>query len=111
MRGILILTFLCALLVGFGAASTVSAHIRTVHEAQHAVDQAWEAFHQAALGGTLASPDVQSQIEQDLHEARGLLVKAREAAKRKAPQELDGLLKRIEELSVRVIAASRGGKP
>ena len=45
------------------------------------VEEAWEAFHQAALGGTLASPDMQTKIEQALHESRLLLVDARKAAK------------------------------
>ena len=45
------------------------------------VDAAWEAFHHAALGGTLASPDIQTKIEQALHESRLLLVKARNAAR------------------------------
>jgi hypothetical protein len=39
------------------------------------VDEAWEAFHRAALGGTLASPAVQVDIEMALHKARELLAK------------------------------------
>ncbi|HNA27371.1 MAG TPA: hypothetical protein PLI01_11245, partial [Nitrospira sp.] len=44
-------------------------HVQLVHEAEHSVDHAWEVYHRAALGGTVASPDLQAQIEQHLHEA------------------------------------------
>jgi hypothetical protein len=55
-------------------------HAQTVHEAEHAVDQAWEVYHHAALGGTIASPALQVEIEQHLHEARTLVTQAQEAA-------------------------------
>lgn len=29
--------------------------VQTVHQANHEVDQAWEVYHRAALGGTVAS--------------------------------------------------------
>jgi len=57
-------------------------HAQTVHEAEHAVDQAWEVYHRAALGGTIASPALQVEIEQHLHEARTLVTQAQEAAER-----------------------------
>ena len=53
-----------------------------VHEAEHDVDHAWEVYHRAALGGTVASPALQAQIEQHLHEARTLVTQAQEAAER-----------------------------
>ena len=43
-------------------------NIEMVHKAEHSVDHAWEVYHRAALGGTVASPDLQAQIEQHLHE-------------------------------------------
>ena len=55
---------------------------KVVHDAQHDVDHAWEVYHRAALGGTLASPALQADIEQHLHEARTLVTQAREAAER-----------------------------
>ncbi len=53
---------------------------QAVHEAEHDVDQAWEVYHRAALGGTVASPALQADIEQHLHEARTLVSQAQEAA-------------------------------
>ena len=101
----------CAALAVIGLVTTAAAHPKTIHEAQHRVDAAWDAFHQAALTGALASPDVQTRVERDLHEARGLLVKARDAAERKDQRTVDTLLHRIEELAARAIKASRQAKP
>jgi hypothetical protein len=81
-----------------------------VHIAEHRVDEAWEVYHEAALGGTLASPALQAQIEQDLHDARRLLVQAREAAGRGNEEALHEILDRIEELSARAIQGSREKK-
>ncbi len=84
--------------------------LQAVHQAQQAVDRAWTTFHKAALGGTLASPVIQGNVEQALHEARGLLVKARETAERGDCEALASLLKRIHELSERAIQESREQK-
>lgn len=84
--------------------------IQAVHKAEHEVDRAWEVFHKAALGGTLASPAVQADVEQALHESRGLLVKAREAADRGDQAALDPILDRIHELTARAIAESQEKK-
>ena len=84
--------------------------VQAVHKAQHEVDRAWEVFHKAALGGTLASPAVQADVEQALHESRGLLVKAREAADRGDWTTLKPLLDRIHTLTKRAIAESQEQK-
>ena len=83
---------------------------RAVHDAEHMVDEAWDIYHQAALGGTLASPALQAQIERDLHDARQLLVEARETADRGSREELDRILARIRELSTRAIQGSQEKK-
>ncbi len=111
MRRILVAIFAGALLLGLGMVSNASAHPKTIHAAQHRVDQAWESFHNAAISGTLKSPEIQTQVEQDLHEARALLVRAREADERKDKKALAELLKKIERLTTRVIAASQERKP
>ena len=51
-------------------------------EAEYLVDHAWEVYHKAALGGTIASPSLQADIEHHLHEARTLVAQAQEAAER-----------------------------
>ena len=84
--------------------------VQAVHKAQHEVDHAWEVFHKAALGGTLASPAVQADVEQALHESRGLLVKAREAADRGDWATLQPLLDRIHALTKRAITESQEQK-
>jgi hypothetical protein len=84
--------------------------VQALHKAQHEVDRAWEAFHKAALGGTLASPAVQADIELALHDSRSLLVKAREAADRGDQASLQTVLNRIDELTKRAIEESQEQK-
>lgn len=75
------------------------------------VDEAWEAFHRAALGGTLASPAIQMQIERDLHASRLLLVDARKAARDNDTRAVSSLTARIGEISTRIKEKSRRQKP
>lgn len=71
--------------------------VQVVHEAEHAVDHAWETYHKAALGGTIASPSVQADIEQHLHDARALVPEAQRAAERGDLREVNGLIERIHD--------------
>ena len=87
-----------------------AAPLKTIQEAQEAVDNAWEVYHDAALSGTLASPEIQNQIESDLGKVRSLLTQARDAEKSE-PRRLDDLLKKIETLTQKIVAASRKEKP
>ena len=75
------------------------------------VDEAWEAFHQAALGGTLASPAIQTQIEQALNESRLLLVDARKAARDNDTRAVSSLTARIGAISTHIKEQSRRQKP
>ena len=75
------------------------------------VNEAWEAFHRAALGGTLASPAIQTQIERDLHASRLLLVDARKAARDNDTRAVSSLTARIGEISTRIKEKSRRQKP
>lgn len=84
--------------------------MQAVHKAEHEVDHAWEVFHKAALGGTLASPAIQVDVEQALHESRGLLVKAREAADRGDRASLQPILDRIHALTERATKESQEEK-
>lgn len=84
--------------------------LQAVHQAEHEVDHAWEVFHRAALGGTLASPAIQSDVEQALNESRGLLVKAREAADRGDRDTLQPILDRIHALTKRAVEESQEQK-
>ena len=71
----------------------------SLYQADKNVNEAWETFHQAALGGTLASPAIQTKIEQALHESRLLLVDAREAARSSNNRVVFALMARIGEIA------------
>jgi hypothetical protein len=71
-------------------------HAQAVHEAEHSVDHAWEVYHRAALGGTIASPALQVEIEQHLHEARTFVTQAQEAAERGDKRQVERLIGQIE---------------
>ncbi len=81
-----------------------------VHEAQHDVDQAWEIYHRAALGGTVASPALQADIEQHLHEARTLITQAQEAAERGDERQMQHLVSQVKAHTTMAIEGSKEQK-
>lgn len=81
-----------------------------VHEANHEVDQAWEIYHRAALGGTVASPALQAEIEQHLHEARTLVTQAQEAADRGDKRQVEELIKQVRLHTTQAIKGSKEQK-
>jgi hypothetical protein len=83
---------------------------KTVHEAEHAVDHAWEVYHRAALGGTVASPAIQAEIEQHLHEARTLVTQAQEAAERGDTRQVQRLVGQIKIHTSHAIEGSKEQK-
>ena len=84
--------------------------VQLVHEAEHSVDHAWEVYHRAALGGTVASPDLQAQIEHHLHEARTLVTQAQEAADRGDAGAVEKLVEQIKTHTDQAIAGSKEQK-
>ena len=83
----------------------------SLHVASHAVDHAWEEFHRSAIGGTLASPTIQTQIEQQLHEARSLLMQARRAEREDQYSSVKRITDRVMNLSALIVTSSRERKP
>ena len=83
---------------------------RAVHEAEHDVDRAWETYHRAALGGTVASPALQADIEQHLHEARTLVTQAQEAAERGEKRQVDRVVAAIKIHASHAIKGSKEQK-
>jgi hypothetical protein len=83
---------------------------KVVHEAEHTVDHAWEVYHRAALGGTVASPALQAEIEQHLHEARTLVTQAQEAADRGDKRQVDRLVGQIKIHTSHAIEGSKEQK-
>ena len=81
-----------------------------IHDAAQAVDEAWEEFHRAAIGGTLASPSLQTKIEGQLHEARGLLMETRKAERRGDHRSVKTITHKLFELSHEIVLASREKK-
>ena len=85
-------------------------HAKAVHEAEHEVDHAWEVYHRAALGGTVASPALQAEIEQHLHEARTLITQAQEAAERGDKRQVQRLVGQIKIHTSQAIEGSKEQK-
>ena len=91
-----------------GHAHQDKAHL--VHEANHEVDHAWEVYHRAALGGTVASPALQAEIEQHLHEARTLVTQAQEAVDRGDERKVEDLVKQVRLHTTQAIEGSKEQK-
>ena len=78
--------------------------------AEHAVDDAWEVYHRAALGGTVASPALQVTIEQHLHDARTLVTQMQEAAERGETRQVKLLADQIQIHTSHAIEGSKEHK-
>lgn len=86
---------------------TLSEAQHLIHDAGHAMDKAWDAFHKAALGGTLASPKIQTEAEADLMQGRALLRKARQAHHEGDIEEVRKLTEQIHQLSEEIVIKSK----
>lgn len=84
--------------------------VKAVHEAAHEVDRAWEVYHRAALGGTVASPALQAAIEDHLHEARTLITQALEAAQRGDDRQVEQLIQQVRVHTTQAIEGSKEQK-
>ena len=79
-------------------------------KARLAVEKAWNTYHHAALGGTLASPMIQTELEMYLHEARRLLAEAYEAEDKNDIENVEKLIKIIMNITKKIIIESREPK-
>jgi hypothetical protein len=84
--------------------------LKAVHEAEHEVDHAWEVYHRAALGGTVASPKLQAEIEEHLHQARTLITQAHEAADQGDKRQVEDLIKQVRIHTTHAIEGSKESK-
>ena len=113
-RGIILIALLGASSLHAGPIdSPGQAHqdkAQLVHKANHEVDHAWEVYHRAALGGTVASPALQAEIEQHLHEARTLVTQAQEAADRGDKRQVEALIKQVRLHTTHAIKGSKEQK-
>jgi len=85
--------------------------VMAVHKAAHEVDHAWEVYHRAALGGTVASPALQADIEDHLHEARTLITQALEAAQQGDDRQVEQLVQQVRVHTTHAIEGSKEQKP
>ena len=74
------------------------------------VEQAWETYHHAALGGTLSSPGSQTELEMNLHKSRALLAEAYEAEDSGDMKTAHKLIKQIMQITDKVIVESQESK-
>jgi len=84
--------------------------LKAVHNAEHQVDHAWEVYHRAALGGTVASPKLQAEIEEHLHQARTLITQAQEAADHGDKPQVESLIKQVHIHTTHAIEGSKESK-
>ena len=90
--------------------ATQNSSHKVIYLAGKNIDAAWKAFHEAALGGTLASPMIQTQIELALHKSRLLLVDARKAAESKNTQTVFDLTEKIRKMTNQIKENSKRHK-
>jgi len=76
-------------------------------KARIAVERAWDVYHDGALGGTLQSPKVQTNLEMDLHQSRELLAEAYEAEDEGDLNKTNKLIQKIMRITQRVITESQ----
>lgn len=84
--------------------------LKVVHDVEHEVDYAWEVYHRAALGGTVASPRLQAEIEEHLHQARTLITQAHEAADHGDQRQVEDLIKQVHIHTAHAIEGSKESK-
>jgi hypothetical protein len=83
--------------------------LKTV-QARFAVEKAWETYHDAALGGTLASPAIQTELEMNLHRSRALLAEAYDAEDKGDMRTVKKIILEIMAIKQKVVNESRERK-
>ena len=79
-------------------------------QARFAVEQAWETYHDAALGGTLGSPAIQTELEMNLHRSRALLAEAYDAEDKGDMKTVKKIIHEIMTIKQKVVNESRERK-
>ena len=76
-------------------------------KARIAVEKAWDTYHHGALGGTLPSPAIQTDLETKLHICRELLAEAYDAEDKGNSEKAKQLISEILVISNNVINESQ----
>ena len=79
-------------------------------QARFAVEEAWETSHAAALGGTLASPAIQTELEMNLHRSRALLAEAYDAEDKGDMKTVKKIIHEIMTIKQKVVNESQERK-
>lgn len=96
--------------LGFSKDFKENITVNQTTQARLAVEQAWETYHHAALGGTLSSPMSQTELEMNLHLSRALLASAYDAEDRGDMKTARKLIHQILQITDKVIAESQEPK-
>ena len=76
-------------------------------KARIAVEKAWDTYHHGALGGTLPSPAIQTDLETKLHLCRELLAEAYDAEDKGNTEKAKQLISKILLISNNVVTESQ----
>jgi hypothetical protein len=94
-------------ILGFKNSSSHQNDFLITTKARIAVEKAWDTYHHGALGGTLPSPAIQTDLEMKLHRCRALLAEAYEAEDKGDDVKAKQLIRKILEISNNVITESQ----
>jgi hypothetical protein len=92
---------------GFKNSSSNKNDFLITTKARIAVEKAWDTYHDGALGGTLPSPAIQTDLEMKLHRCRALLAEAYDAEDNGNDVKAEQLISTILEISKNVITESQ----
>jgi hypothetical protein len=95
---------------GFKNSSSNQNEFLITTKARIAVEKAWDTYHHGALGGTLPSPAIQTDLEMKLHRCRALLAEAYDAEDKGNDVKAKQLISKIMDLSNNVITESQVSK-
>ena len=92
---------------GFKNSSSHQNDFLITTKARIAVEKAWDTYHDGALGGTLPSPAIQTDLEMKLHRCRALLAEAYDAEDKGNDVKAKQLISKIMEISNNVVTESQ----
>ena len=94
-------------LFGFKSSDMKQSDLLITTEARIAVEKAWDTYHHGALGGTLPSPAIQTDLEKKLHICRKLLAEAYDTEDKGNTEIAKQLINEILVISNNVITESQ----
>ena len=92
---------------GFKNSNSYQNDFLITTKARIAVEKAWDTYHDGALGGTLPSPAIQTDLEMKLHRCRALLAEAYDAEDKGNDVKAKQLISKIMEISNNVVTESQ----